>query len=200
MAVNSESQNIDMKLWLLMHRVRDALVLCEDSILREYGITMEQFSVLGAVKLGGGSLRPTDLASILERSPNSVSMLVDRMVKAGLVKRTRDRSDRRVVHVSLTGKGENALKPAAPAAWEFVQKILSQLSYKDKHALASQLEIVKCEFLGYLNPEVDIAEIIRDSFTNRPDLYERVGKNIFSSGSEAKRQSGEKGKTKRKAV
>jgi len=198
MAVDSESQNIDVKLWLLMHRVRDALVLCEDSILREYGITMEQFSVLGAVKLGGGSLRPTDLASILERSPNSVSMLVDRMVKAGLVRRTRDRRDRRVVNVTLTGKGEKALKPAAPAAWEFVQKILSQLSYKDKHALASQLEIVKCEFLEYLNPEADIAEIIRNSFTNQPDLYERVVKNILSSGSEAKRQSGEKGKTKRK--
>lgn len=194
MAVNSESKNIDMKLWLLLHRVRDALVLCEDSILREYGLTMEQFAVLAAVKCRG-PLRPADLAFILERRPNSVTMLVDRMVKAGLVRRRRDRIDRRAVYVSLTNKGENALKPATPAGWEFIQKILSTLSYKDKYALASLLEILKCEFRGYLNPEVDMAEIIKNSVTNQPDLYERMVKNIFPSGSEAKRQGGKKART-----
>jgi len=194
MAVNSESKNIDMKLWLLLHRVRDALVLCEDSIFRKYGLTMEQFAVLAAVK-SRGPLRPTDLAFILERRTNSITMLVDRMVKAGLVRRTRDRIDRRVVRVSLTNKGENALKPATPAGWEFIQKILSTLSYKDKYAVASLLEILKCEFRGYLNPEVDMAEIIKNSVTNQPDLYERMVKNIFPSGSEAKRQGGKKGRT-----
>jgi len=194
MAVNSESKNIDMKLWLLLHRVRDALVLCEDSIFRKYGLTMEQFAVLAAVK-SRGPLRPTDLAFILERRTNSITMLVDRMVKAGLVRRTRDRIDRRAVYVSLTNKGENALKPATPAGWEFIQKILSTLSYKDKYALASLLEILKCEFRGYLNPEVDMAEIIKNSVTNQPDLYERMVKNIFPSGSEAKRQGGKRGRT-----
>ena len=94
MALNSESGNTILRVWLLLHRVRDAISLCEDSIYGEYGLTMEQFAVLASLKSRGGSLRPTDLASILERSPNSVSMLVDRMVKAGLVKRTRERIDR----------------------------------------------------------------------------------------------------------
>ena len=120
--MNSESGNTVMKLWLLMHRVHDALVLCEDSVLSEYGLTMEQFGLLGALKGSGSSLRPVDLALLLERSPNSVSMLVDRMVKAGLVKRTRDRKDRRTVNVFLTSKGENALGPAMPAGWEFIQQ------------------------------------------------------------------------------
>jgi DNA-binding MarR family transcriptional regulator len=196
MVVNSESGNTVLRLWLLLHRVRDVISLCEDSIFKEYGLTTEQFSVLVAVKSRGGSVRPTDLALILERSPNSISMLVDRMVKAGLVRRTRDRIDRRVVRVSLTSKGENALKPATPAGWEFIQKILSPLSYKDKHALASMLETIKCEALGYLNPKVDMAEIIKNSVTNQPDLYERMVKYVFPSGSEAKHQGGEKGKTK----
>jgi DNA-binding MarR family transcriptional regulator len=196
MAMDSESGNTVLRLWLLLHRVRDALVACEDSIFAECGITTEQFAVLAAVKSRGGSLRPTDLALILERSPNSVSMLVDRMVKAGLVKRTRDRSDRRVVNVTLTSKGENAVEPATPAGWEFIQKILSPISYKDKHALASMLETVKCELLGYLNPEVDMTEIIRNSVTNQPGLYERMIKNILPSGSAAKRRGGKKGNTK----
>jgi DNA-binding MarR family transcriptional regulator len=195
MALNSESRNTVLRLWLLLHRVRDALVLCEDSIFKEFGLTTEQFAVLAAVKSRGGSLRPTDLARISERSPNSVSMLIDRMVKAGLVRRIRDRRDRRMVRVSLTIKGEKALKPATPVGWEFIQKILSPLSDEDKRTLASLLEIVKCELTGYLNPEVDMAEIIKSSFTNDPDLYKRMVKNILPSTPEAKRRGSDKKKT-----
>ncbi|OGN95905.1 MAG: hypothetical protein A2Z77_04090 [Chloroflexi bacterium RBG_13_51_36] len=186
MTVNSESGNTVLRLWLLLHRVHDVMVLCEDSIFGKYGLTTEQFSVLAAVKSRGGSLKPGELATILARSPNSVTMLVDRMVKGGLVRRTRDRKDRRGVNVSLTTKGEKALGPAAPAGWEFIQKILLPLSDKDKQALISMLEIVKCEADGYLNPEADMAELIKNSYTKQPGLYERMVKNIFPSGSEAK--------------
>jgi len=184
-------------LWLLLHRVRDVVVRCEDSIFSEYGITYEQFTVLGQVKGRGGSPRMIDLAQALECAPNSISNIVDRMVKAGLVRRTRGKKDRRVVHVSLTGKGEDAIKLAAPAGWEFIQKILSPISYKDKYALVSLLETLKCDSLGYLNPEVDMAEIIKNSPTNQPNLYELMVKNIFPSGSEARGKGREKRKTMR---
>ena len=184
---NFESENALLRVWLLLHRVRDALALCEDSMLAEYGITTEQFGVLASVRSRGGSLRPTDLASILERSPNSISMLVDRMVKAGLVKRTRDRVDRRVVNVALTDKGKKAVEPAVPASWEFIQKILSPVSDKDRHSLAALLETIKCECLGYLNPGVDMAEIVKGSVTTRPDLYKSWTR-TFPSGAQAKRR------------
>jgi DNA-binding MarR family transcriptional regulator len=198
MAWNYQSENTVLRVWLLLHRVRDSLALCEDSMLAEYGITMEQFGVLAAVRSRGGSLRPTDLALILERSPNSISMLVDRMVKAGLVKRTRDRIDRRVVNVTLTDKGKKAVEPAVAAGWEFIQKILSPVSDKDRHALAALLETIKCECLGYLNPEKGMVEITKNSVTNQPNLYERMLKNLLPSGSAAKPRGGGKEKTRRK--
>ena len=195
MTTKSDPQNTVLRLWLLLHRVRDVVVRCEDSVFSEYGITYEQFTVLGQVKGRGGSPRMIDLAQALECAPNSISNIVDRMVKAGLVRRTRGKKDRRVVHVSLTGKGEDAIKLAAPAGWEFIQKILSPISYKDKYALVSLLETLKCDSLGYLNPEVDMAEIIKNSPTNQPNLYELMVKNVFPSGYEGKRRGGKKGKT-----
>ncbi len=99
MVVNAEQENIVLRLWLLLRRVGDTLVRCQDSVFSEYGVTTEQWGVLTSIK-ARGPLRPTDLAYLLERSPNSISMLVDRMVKAGLVRRTRDRKDRRVITVS----------------------------------------------------------------------------------------------------
>ena len=186
--MNSESGNTVLRLWLLLHRVHDALALCEDSIFKEYGLTSEQFRVLGAVKESGGSLRPIDLASILERSPNSISMLVDRMVKAGLVRRTRDRKDRRAVNVTLTSKGQKALEPATPAGWEFIQKILSSVSYEERNVLVNLLEKVKYELLGYMNPELDRAEIIKRSIASQLDFYAHVAKTLPASCPEGKRQ------------
>jgi len=194
LASNSKSEEAVLKLWTLLHRVRDRLVVCEDSIFSEFGLTMEQFALLAAVRAWDGSLRPSELAAILGRSPNSVSMLVDRMVKAGLVKRTRDRKDRRVVNVTVTGKGEKALKPAEPAGWEFIQKILSALSYEEKNVLANLLEKVNCELVGYLNPGLDRAEVIKRNAKGQRDFYAHVAKTLPPSRPEGKRQVGRRGK------
>jgi MarR family 2-MHQ and catechol resistance regulon transcriptional repressor len=185
MAVNSEQERTILRLWLLLRRVGDQLSLCEDLVYSKFGLTSEQFGVLASLK-SRGPLRPIDLASMLERSPNSMSMLVDRMVKAGLVRRTRDRNDRRAVFVSMTDRGREAVEPAIPAGWEFIHKVVSPLSYDDQGALANTLETVKCELVGYLNPEMNMAVIAKNSFTKDPDLYKRMVKNVLPSGYEAR--------------
>ena len=145
-----------------------------------------------------GPMRPVDIAAVLERAPNSMSMLVDRMVKAGLVRRTRDRKYRRAVFVSLTNKGNEAVEPAIPAVWEFMNRFLSVVSYDEQRALADTLETLKCELTSYLNPEMDMAEIVRNSPTNRPDIYKRMAKNVLPPGYETKRKRREKRKTERR--
>jgi DNA-binding MarR family transcriptional regulator len=187
MAMNSESERTILRLWLLLGRVGDTLNRCQDLIYSKYGVTTEQSGVLAAIK-SRGPLRPADLASILERSPNSMSMIVDRMVKAGLVRRTRDRKDRRAVFVSMTDKGRETIEPVVPAGWQFIHEILSPLSYDEQRALADTLETVKCELVGYLNPEMDMAEIVKKSLTRDPDSYKRLVKNVLPSAYEVKRR------------
>jgi len=185
MAVNSESENTVLRLWLLLRRVGDSLALCQDSLYGKYGLSTEQFGILTTIK-SRGPLRPSDLSHILERTPNSISMLIDRMVKAGLVRRTRDRKDRRTVTISLTSKGESAVEPAIPAGWDFIHQVLLPLSPDDQRSFAGMLETVKCELAAYLNPDMDKAEIIKSSFTNQPDLYKRMLKNVLPAGYEAR--------------
>ena len=197
MTVSPEQENTVLRLWLLLRRVSDALGLCQDLVYSKYGLTSEQVAVLAAMK-SRGPLRPSEFASILERSPNSMSMLIDRMVKTGLVRRTRDRKDRRVVFVSMTDKGREAVEPADPTGWQFIHKVLSPLSYDDQRALADMLETVKCELYGYLNPEMDSAEIRKKSLTGDPNLYKRAVKNVLPSGYEAERKPREKRKTVRR--
>ena len=122
----------------------------------------------------GEPARPTDIARWLGRSTNAVSMIVDRMVKAGLLRRVRDRDDRRVVNVFITSKGNTALQPATRAGWEYVWKIISPLSDEDRHTLIRLLEQVQYEASSYLNPGADIEGIMRNEAKSRDNLMERL--------------------------
>lgn len=187
MTVNSESEKLALRAWFLTHRTRDVLRTCEDQIFSEYGLTTEQYAVLSIMKLLNDPVRVTDLAQWLERSTNSVSMIADRMVKAGLITRKRDRKDRRTVHLSITSKGENALKPATAAGWNFIREILSSLSDEDKRTFVNLHEIVKYKALQYLNPGLDMEEMRKNEITNQPDLMKRLAQYISTSMSEGKR-------------
>jgi DNA-binding MarR family transcriptional regulator len=151
----------------------------EDQVFGEEKLTTERYLVLALTKLSDGHVRPTDLARWLGRSPNSVSMLVDRMVKAGLIRRVRSRGDRRELRLIVTAKGETTLEPATAMGLGFIQKVLSPLSYEDKQTFARLLETTKHQAYQCLNHGLDVEEIEGSDITNYPDLMNR----LFSSGS-----------------
>jgi DNA-binding MarR family transcriptional regulator len=192
MTINFESENLVLRLWFLIHRVRDVLMTCEDQVFGEYDLTSEQYSVLMTIKYLREPVRVTDIAHWLERSTNSVSMIVDRMVKAGLLRRVRDRKDRRVVNVFITSKGGKALKPATVTGLEFIREVLSPLSYEDRRTLVSLLQTVKYKAFKYLDPKIDVAGMIRNETKSQADLFERLTQYISPSIPVAKRQGGEK--------
>jgi DNA-binding MarR family transcriptional regulator len=125
-------------------------------------------------------------------------MIVDRMVKAGLVRRARDKRDRRVVYVSKTSKAESRLTPATVASFETVGKILSPISVKDRLTLLNLLGEVKYEILKYLRPGVDIEEIKRQELKQAANVGKWLREYGGRSAPEVKRQGGEKGKTRKK--
>jgi DNA-binding MarR family transcriptional regulator len=166
-----------------------------DQVLSEQELTMEQYLVLTTIKYHDAPIRITDVARWLERSTNSVTMIVDRMVKAGLLRRVRDRSDRRTVNVFLTSKAENALKLVNPAAWEFMQQGMSPLSYKDKRAFASLFKMINHKLLECLNPGADVDGMLKNDSKQQEYLMKQWRKQPWLAAREAKRRGAEKGKT-----
>jgi len=189
MTANVESLVPVAKSWREIYQTYNLLKQCQDQILEEHGLTSEQFGVLAVITYIGGPANVTDIARWLARSTNSVSMIVDRMVKAGLVKRTRDRSDRRVVYVTVTNKAQAAFKPAYVAVVEFVRKIFQPLSYEDANTLLGLLGSVKYEILKYSNPEVDIKEVKRLEQKQLDNTMRWLNESGLLSAPAAKRRS-----------
>jgi len=197
MARNAGPDNLALRVWFVTHRTRDALSKCEDRVFAKYGLTSEQYSVLATMKSLEEPVRITDVARLLERSTNSVSMIIDRMVKAGLVRRIRDRNDRRAVRLIVTAKSEAALKPATLAALEFIQEVTSPLSQEDKRTFVNLHEMVKAKALQRLSPGIDVEEMKSSDITTQPVLMNRLGEYLGIPTSKAKPGGGKKRKATR---
>jgi MarR family 2-MHQ and catechol resistance regulon transcriptional repressor len=195
MNTNVESEITIVKLWRQLYQTYTLLKQCEDRVVEEHGLTTEQFSVLGALDYFAVPMNMRDIAHWLERSANSLSMIVDRMVKAGLVKRTRDRVDRRVVKVTATSKGTNALKPATRESFGVIRSMLLHLSDEDRNNLLSLLGETKYEILKCLNPGVDIREVKREESKQAANIKKWLNEYGVSSTSQAKRRGGRKRRT-----
>ena len=147
-----------------------------------------------AMKHIDGRVRPTDVARWLDRSVNSVSMIIDRMVKAGLVRRVRDRKDRRAVFLTITSKAEKVYVLATVAGWGLTQEILSPLSDKDKRTLIRLLETLRDKTYDYLGSGEVAEEVKRSETENMAQLMKQAAKYTSPSTPEAKRQRGKKKK------
>lgn len=78
------------------------------------GITSQQYQALLAIKVAPQSeVTMKDLARQMLLQPNGAVQLVDRMVVAGLVKRTQATKDKRSVFVGLTPEGQSLLEELA---------------------------------------------------------------------------------------
>jgi len=166
MPIKFEFENPDKGAWVLLRQVHTLVAKCEDRVFSEYGLTTEQHGVLMAIKHIDGPVRITDIARWLDRSVNSVSMIIDRMVKAGLVRRTRDRKDRRTVFVTTTPKAEKGYVLASVAGWELIQEILSSLSDEDKLILIRLLETLRDKTYDYLGTGGVVEEVRRNETEN----------------------------------
>jgi DNA-binding MarR family transcriptional regulator len=73
-------------------------------------------------------MRMSELSSALDISVANATGIVTRMEERGLLERTRDAGDRRVVNVTLTADGRQMLDDMNQRRREFFTSLLSRLS------------------------------------------------------------------------
>lgn len=114
----------------LMERVRDRE-------LTKYGINARQAGLLRHIKALGDGATPAQIAKTMFREPTSVSAIIIRMEKQGLVKRIKDCRKKNQVRVCLTQRGEKACRDAARR--ESIDRIMSRLSEENRENLLNAL-------------------------------------------------------------
>jgi DNA-binding MarR family transcriptional regulator len=120
----------------LINRVGSALVArFSADALAAARLSIASWRVLAVlsntVRSNSGGLRQTDLAEMTGIDASTLSRLITRLARAGLVKRTRSRTDSREVAVALTAKGKALLARLIPVAVGLQNAATRKLSKRD---------------------------------------------------------------------
>lgn len=102
-----------------------ALQRCGDVMFRPRRVTFDQFSLLWAVERNEG-LRQNELAEVLFTDPNTVTAMLVRLEKRGLVRREVCAQDGRARRVRLTAAGRRLAK-CLSEDWQLVRDKLQEV-------------------------------------------------------------------------
>ena len=138
-------------LWSMLEQVHSGITLARDRELEQHGLSTIKASALFIIDSIGNEATPAEISRWILRRPHSVSGLLDRMEKDGLVIRTKDLPKKNQVRITLTQKGlqasERVLKRAS------IHKIAACLSDKEQKQLRSYLESLRDSALKELGDE-----------------------------------------------
>lgn len=114
----------------LGYAVRQALA----TSLAPLGITPEQQEVLA--RIHGGATTARALGEAVGRDKTTLSRLLTRLTRAGLVVQQRSQDDRRKQLVELTSRGRELADQSARLLELTAPKLMAKLSHKDQRRLA----------------------------------------------------------------
>jgi DNA-binding MarR family transcriptional regulator len=134
-------------LWVLTAQTKDALLRAREREYARYGISNERRAILFIVQDNGGHATPVQISRYLFRELHSVTELLVRMEKDGLITRYKG-SGRSKIEVKLTEKGLDVLNQSLHN--ETDKRVFSVLTKKQRERLALYLWKVRARTLQEL--------------------------------------------------
>jgi MarR family transcriptional regulator, organic hydroperoxide resistance regulator len=150
----------DQDLWFLLTHTRYAVFRAREKELQRYGVSPEQIGLLFVVQALGNKATPASISRHILRQPHTVSALVDRMAKRGLVKKVKDLDRKNLVRVVMTEKGKKTYEISTKRGP--IHRIMSVLDGDEKKVLKENLE----KLLGKARKEIglDREDIMLEEF------------------------------------
>src|SRR5262252_4344635 len=125
--------------WLVMMKAMRALTRYAAADIEETGLGLSDFGVL-EVLLHKGPLPVNAIGPIVDLTPGSISIAVERLFAKGLVTRVESPKDRRVRVVALTQRGKDLVTSAFRKHSGQIKRVFSELSAEELHCLEVALK------------------------------------------------------------
>ena len=126
-----------------LRRIMRAADLHSQKLMKESGLTAPQLLVMQAIEKEG-SPSTSLLARSIAVSQATMTRIIDRLERAGLVRRDKSSTDKRVVNISLTDAGAAKLEAAPePLQAEFLREFRKLEDWEQKMLKSSLLRIAR---------------------------------------------------------
>jgi DNA-binding MarR family transcriptional regulator len=145
--------------WMMLHQTASSLAKCEEKQFGPLGLTTQQHAVLMAIKYSATPPSLTQIADWVDRHVNSITLIVDRMEKGGLVKRVRNKEDRRSFSLIMTPRGEKHLQTGVKTGSALIQEVLDCLSSEELQKLQDSLEKIRTRAIDLCYEKKTVNEV-----------------------------------------
>jgi DNA-binding MarR family transcriptional regulator len=146
-------KDIRHRLWEILEHSNTLLFKWVDlKLIKENGISYQQFLVLLMMDRLGKAATGSQIADMLEKSPNTLSIILDRMVEVGFVKRARDMKDRRQVRIVTTQKGKHKLEQTVESGWKIIEQLAEPFTEEELETFVSLIEKLQVQTYKVLVP------------------------------------------------
>jgi DNA-binding MarR family transcriptional regulator len=147
----SELPELDLEIEGIVERIQflqQHLKRTMEETLSAQGLTHGEWSVLGMLKRLGSPYRrtPGQLARHANLSTGAMTNRLDRLERAGLIRRQPDPDDRRSLQVELTAKGHDAWANSVGAQARKEELVVSALGENERVELNALLRRLMLEF------------------------------------------------------
>lgn len=136
-SVPKAKQQLDRIVETIIYLTTEGRRLAREQCAR-YGITATQLNVIKMLdEIGDLSL--SRLSSLIKANNSTVTGIVDRMERDGLVRREQSEDDRRVWMIKLTERGRRLAREIDIAPWHALRDAVVRLPERDRQQLLSIL-------------------------------------------------------------
>lgn len=122
-------------------QVADILFKIRERELLPQNLSATSAAILFLVDAMGKDVTPAKITRMLLREPHAISGILVRMEKHGLLKRTKNMERRNLIRITLTARGEHALKQAMKQTG--TAHVLARLSEEQRRVLKQTLNLLK---------------------------------------------------------
>lgn len=154
----------DYYIWMLLTYVRRGMVKLREKELSQYSITPEQAGILFCVQVIGEEATPAKISKFTIREPQSVSGMLTRMERKGLIRKVKDLGRKNMVRITITDKGRRAYQQSTYR--KSIHNIMSHLAVEKRAQLRPLLETLLdkvVEEMGLPNPTLPAPEVTTPS-------------------------------------
>jgi MarR family transcriptional regulator, organic hydroperoxide resistance regulator len=138
---DSNELDVEYDTWILLSRVYRMIANLRRMELSKYEILPVQAYILLVISKLGNDTSPSEISQYVYQQKNSVSDILNRMEKQGLVQKTEVSGKKARIHIKLTEEGERVLKLSRER--EYLHKVMSSLTREKTKQLVSCLEILR---------------------------------------------------------
>ena len=152
MAAEPHTIDWELRLGFLIHDVSRLRRSAFDRCLKPLNVTRSQWWVLAYLSREDG-MTQSQLAEELDLGKVAVGGLIDRLEKAGLIRRAADASDRRINRIFLEPKSKQLITRMRKVSHRLNERILEGVPDVKLEGTAATLGAMKKNLLGYLQAD-----------------------------------------------